>query len=270
MTPTSPGARTALVIAHPAHELRLFGWLAQYRPTVYVLTDGAGRHNRPRIARTASLLRRLGASLGSEFGALTDAAIYRDLLTLEHDALLRVTDRLALAFITDQTDVVVVDAHEDAFLSHDILNAITRAAVLAAGHVLGRNLPIYDYALERAPDECPPELCDNASWLQLETTLLDEKIKAARSYVEVSKEVDEALRSFGAAAFATECLRPVHDIERIRTPESRPIYEMYGEQMVAEGNYQQVVRFESHVLPFFERAANVAPRMESGKLVEAT
>ena len=35
-----PGA-IALMIAHPAHELLLYGWIEQQRPTIHILTTGA-------------------------------------------------------------------------------------------------------------------------------------------------------------------------------------------------------------------------------------
>lgn len=37
---TISSGRAALVVAHPGHELRVYGWLEQARPRVFVLTDG--------------------------------------------------------------------------------------------------------------------------------------------------------------------------------------------------------------------------------------
>ena len=39
-TPEAVG-RTALFVAHPGHELRIYGWLERARPQVHVLTDGS-------------------------------------------------------------------------------------------------------------------------------------------------------------------------------------------------------------------------------------
>jgi hypothetical protein len=49
--------RALLVVAHPGHELRLFGWLSYARADVLVLTDGSGRSARPRINGTYLSLR---------------------------------------------------------------------------------------------------------------------------------------------------------------------------------------------------------------------
>lgn len=251
--------KAALVVAHPAHELRLLGWLEQSRPDVYALTDGRGRRNVPRIERTGRIIRDLRCQPGEVFGDMTDASIYESLLAGQHRVLLRVLDQLADAFTRQRYDVIVVDAHEDAFLSHDVLNALVRGAVLAAEHRLGRELLCYDYALEHDPRSCPEALVGDSCWLRLDNEQLHRKLKIAGQYEEVSAEVSEAIGSYGAQAFAVECLRPLRDLGMIRTPSQKPIYETHGEQMVREGNYREVVRFDQHVAPLFERLRNYSP-----------
>ncbi len=259
LSPHFADRNAALVVAHPAHELRLIGWLEAAKPTVYALTDGRGRRNMPRADRSARLVRSLGCRQGDLFGELTDSGIYASLLRHDHDGLLRVVDRLSNSFVRDRIDMVVVDAHEDAFLSHDVLNAIVRAAVLAASARLGTPIACYDYALEHDPRSCSEEQTDGAIWMRLTPEQLGRKLEAARSYEEVRLEVEEAFGSYGEAAFATECLRPLRDLGTIRRPSEKPIYELHGEQMVREGHYAQVVRFASHVVPLMERLADLAP-----------
>ena len=41
--------RCALVVAHPGHELRVYGWLALRKPDVYILTDGSGHTGNSRL-----------------------------------------------------------------------------------------------------------------------------------------------------------------------------------------------------------------------------
>src|SRR5436309_3594001 len=72
--------RCALVAGHPGHELKVFGWLAEYQPRVYVITDGSGRSGISRIPSTAALLQNAGARSGDIFGAISDAEIYRAIL----------------------------------------------------------------------------------------------------------------------------------------------------------------------------------------------
>jgi hypothetical protein len=52
-------------VAHPGHELRVFGWLHAARPRVFVLTDGSGRTGRSRLPSTTRILREAGAEPAS-------------------------------------------------------------------------------------------------------------------------------------------------------------------------------------------------------------
>ncbi len=54
----------ALVLGHPGHELKVFGWIREYKPLVCTITDGSGRSGVSRISSTAALLARLGALPG--------------------------------------------------------------------------------------------------------------------------------------------------------------------------------------------------------------
>lgn len=251
--------RAALVVAHPAHELRLLGWLGRVRPIVHALTDGRGRAGVPRIARTGGLVDHLGCRRGELFGDLTDAGVYASLLRHDHGALLGTVERLTEAFVRDRVELVVVDAHEDAFLSHDVLNAVVRAAVLAASDRLATKIACYDYALERDPRFCDEEQREGAVWMRLSEEELAKKLVAANGYDEVRREVREAFDTFGEEAFAVECLRPIRGLDTIRAPNEKPIYEVHGEAMVRQGAYDRVVRYREHVLPLFERLTNLAP-----------
>jgi hypothetical protein len=251
--------RAALVVAHPAHELRLLGWLDAVRPVVSVLTDGSGFARRPRIGATARLLEELGAERGPLFGAMPDLDLYAALLGGDHDRLASLAERLADGFVRASIDTVVVDAHEDSILAHDVVHAITRAAVMAASDRLGREVPVYDFTLEQSPAECPPDRADGALWLRLDARQLEQKLAAAWSYAEVRDEVEEAFARFGHHAFAVECLRRVRDRASIPEPVGKPLYERHGERMQRAGRYQRVIRFNEHVRPLFERLAEVTP-----------
>src|SRR3954452_6829734 len=72
--------RALLIVGHPGHELRVYGWLAATRPIVHVLTDGSGREGKSRIASTTAVLDAVGATPGSIYGRMSDAVIYRAIL----------------------------------------------------------------------------------------------------------------------------------------------------------------------------------------------
>src|SRR5258708_215093 len=83
MGPIALKYRSALVIAHPGHELLVYNWLSMANPLVYVLTDGSGHCHKSRLHRTTSILNSLGAQRGSIYGRLTDAEAYSAILAGE-------------------------------------------------------------------------------------------------------------------------------------------------------------------------------------------
>src|SRR5206468_10486420 len=76
ISPTLPGRRAALVIAHPGHELRVHAWVELAQPLAFVLTDGSGHTGQSRLASTSRLLDQTGASSGGIYGRLTDGVLY--------------------------------------------------------------------------------------------------------------------------------------------------------------------------------------------------
>ena len=76
--------RTALVIGHPGHELRVHHWLERTRPVTFVLTDGSGHSDHSRIDSTTQVLAHAGARRGAIYGALTDRALYQAILRGDH------------------------------------------------------------------------------------------------------------------------------------------------------------------------------------------
>src|SRR5688500_19310283 len=97
----STDARAALIVAHPGHELRVYGWLETARPRVYVLTDGSGRSQRSRAASTDAVLEAAGASRGGVYARLTDAELYAAILDHDHKLFIGLADQLADAFLRE-------------------------------------------------------------------------------------------------------------------------------------------------------------------------
>ena len=110
----------ALVVAHPGHELRVFGWASQVHPLTFVLTRGDGRSGESRLDSTSAVLGRIGARAGSIYGRFSDREIYDLLLRHRHDVLLHLRDELARAFADAGIAVVACDAEEYYNPSHDV------------------------------------------------------------------------------------------------------------------------------------------------------
>ncbi|MBC7929598.1 MAG: hypothetical protein H7Z38_03425 [Rubrivivax sp.] len=272
----------AIVVAHPGHEVRVHGWLEQQRPLVFVLTDGAGRAGQPRIAATAEYLKKFGMLPGCIFGRFTDTEVYRLVLARDFDPFLRLSEELARAFVEARVGRVAGDASEGYTTSHDIARLITNAAVELAGRSSGREIANYDFTLVKRPDHCPGPMRARSVWLHLDDEAFARKLGAAfEFYPELAAETADALRGSGHEAvvdyfhlnddehaatdfagldmFRVECLRPVSPADR-PFDSDKPFYELQGERKVANGLYEQVIRYREHMRPLADALAENARR----------
>jgi hypothetical protein len=248
--PLLPDGHAALFIAHPGHELRVYGWLETARPRTFVLTDGTGRSANSRLHSTLRILDEAGGSPGSVCGRFSDLAVYEAILRHDYQMFTGLVHELADEFVCQQISYVVGDATEGYNTAHDICRLVLNAAVEEASRARGVRVGNYDFLLKGRPEECPARLRDRAIWLRLNDDVVGRKLKAAYNYPELSAEVEAAISKNGESAFRVECLRPV-DCEDGTEPYDveKPYYEVYGEQQVASGYYDQVIRYREHILP---------------------
>lgn len=242
--------RPALVVGHPGHELRVYGWLMGVRPEVHVLTDGSGSDGAPRIASTTALLEDVDAVRGSIYARMSDREIYRAILAGDHARFIDLAEELAAALVDRNVELVAGDAIEGFNPSHDVCRYVTNAAVRLASSISRRAIACYAFSLEGPSDSCPDGLRDRAMRVQLDDAMLDRKLQAAHAYAELRSEVESALTRFGPELFRTECLWPVDLADPYGwDPDRIPFYESYGAQRVASGAYDHVVTFREHVRP---------------------
>jgi hypothetical protein len=252
MSTASPlTARTALIVAHPGHELRVHRWLELVKPTVYVLTDGSGRTERSRLPSTTRVLANAGAEPGSIYGWCSDAELYAVVLAGDTAFLLRLVHALADALGDLGAECVVGDAMEGFNPSHDVCRFLINAAVALIRKRTQRELGNFDFLLDGSPRDCPADLQDRAVRVELEETALERKLAAAEGYPELKAEAEAALARFGSQPFRTEWLRPVADCRQglDRMEQEPPYYERVGEGRVGSGHYREVIRYRANVQP---------------------
>jgi hypothetical protein len=263
--------KAAVVVAHPGHEVRVHGWLERESPLVFVLTDGSGRTGQPRIEATGEYLKCFRLRPGCVFGRFTDTEVYRMVLAREFDAFLRLSEELAEAFVAACVRRVAGDASEGYNSTHDIARLVTNAAVELASRATGDSIANYEFPVVHRPDHCAEELRHASLWLRLDDETFARKIAAAfEFYPELAAETRDSLRGNGhqtvsehfklkagahaATAleglemFRVECLRPV-STSAPPFESQKPFYELQGEMRVAEGVYEEVIRFDEHVRP---------------------
>ena len=245
--------RAALVVAHPGHELMVYGWLETARPRVFVLTDGSGRSNQSRLDSTTRIITQVGALPGAIYGRLTDRAAYAAILNHEFVRFIDFARELSKAFVADQTDFVAGDALEGYNPMHDVCRLIINAAVKVASRARAHQIANFAFSLVSQSDARPEPPPANEIWLQLDDSALARKMSAAQGYAELAGEVSGALERTPVNAFRVERLTPVEADAAVRCREAEtPFYEQYGERQVAAGHYQQVLRYADHIAPLAE------------------
>jgi hypothetical protein len=244
----------ALVVGHPGHELKVHGWLEAVRPIVFVLTDGSGRSNQSRLGSTSEILDRVKAQAGDIYGGFSDRAAYAAILNHEFDLFIDLAAKLSQRFVSERIDFVAGDAIEGYNPMHDVCRLVINAAVKAAMHASSQKIVNVAFSLVEQPhaDFDSPE--PNDVWLKLDDEALQRKITAAQGYRELAGEVSDALERAAVNAFRVERLRAA-DAEPCYVAEKPPFYETYGEEQVAAGHYERVLRYSEHIAPLAEALA---------------
>ena len=245
------GRPTALLIGHPGHELRVYGWSRLVHPSVYVLTDGSGTTGMSRLERTTHLLSGIGAKPGTVYGRLTDREIYHAMMAGETARFTEMVDELARAWAEDEIEVAASDANEGYSATHDLCCEMARAATELVRLETGRQIQLYTFCLTEWESAQTEDLPEDSVCVRLSDEVRDEKIAAAKSYAELGDEVERALALVGPDYFGEEYLVPARAYTGKDGPD-KPDYERSGEQRVAEGKYTNVLRYEHHVLPVFQ------------------
>ncbi|HXU09106.1 MAG TPA: hypothetical protein VN743_08925, partial [Blastocatellia bacterium] len=201
--------RAALIVAHPGHELRVYQWLRMAKPCVFVFTDGSGHSGQSRLDRTTTLLEQVGAKPGSIYGRFTDREIYSAILSHNHRLFVDVAEELAHALVAGEFGYVAGDRAEGYNPVHDVCRYVIDAAVELANRKRGASISNYDFMLAGIDRSRPADTLDSELSLDLTEDELSKKLEAARSYDELSADIDQMLRAGGMDGIRTETLRPV-------------------------------------------------------------
>jgi len=247
----APGIRAALVIAHPGHELSLYGWLKLVRPRVFVLTDGSGHSGSPRIERTTNIIRELSAETGSFYGRFSDATVYEMLLTHQFDLFINLARELAAQILNERLDCVVGDASEGYNPTHDVCRLLIDAAVEMVEGTSGRKIKNLQFSVtgkSAAGIIAAPHA--ESICLRLDETTFQQKLLAARNYLELKGEIDAFISTYSTESFRSEYLYEVSHYNADTLPGvTRAYYEQHGEKRVKQGYYKHVIRYREHILP---------------------
>jgi hypothetical protein len=248
--PLDSYCRAAVVIGHPGHELKVFGWIATHHPRVYVLTDGSGQNGVSRLTATENLLAQLGTERGEIFGAATDVEIYEAILEQRVSFFLNILDAIAESFVSHSIDFVAGDLSEGFNPTHDLCRELIDTAVALVQRDGKVSIPNYGFSLTEGESSYEPSHGRDCMHLRLDHDLLCRKLQAARSYAELSGEIQSAIQHYGEEYFGVECLKKNNPtVPPLWAESGKPHYERWGEQRKAEGKYASVIRYREHIVP---------------------
>ena len=201
---------SAIVVAHPGHELRVFHWMERTQPLYCCLTEGSGGAASSRMPSTDAVLARVGSRrrpalrplcrqgdlpLPARTGASTSSSTSSKSWRI-------------CSWRRASTPSPATPSKASTRRTTSAASSSTAPWRWRAGEAR-RPIDNRDFVLEGRPDACPEASRAAATWLRLDDAALDRKIDAALQYPELRPEVHAALERFGRGAFAVECLRPV-------------------------------------------------------------
>jgi len=240
------GKRPLLLIAHPGHELRLFGWLRREQPLIVIVTDGSGSTGVSRV----DLSERVVECTGGEIvvaGHFREPDLYERILCGDHAPLKAFATRLGEIAASANVSRSVCDASEGYHPAHDLCLPLALAAVRSAriSPEIREYAVIGDPRMGRQIEGNVAMTLDDATWR--------EKIACSRRYATDSgsvleQEVRYMFDTFGEEAFRHEVLQPAGRITA-QLEHGQRYYERRGEQQVAAGRYQRVLRHAEHMRP---------------------
>ena len=246
----SKGKKTALVIGHPGHELRIYGIVELYKPRVYIITDGSGNSGHSRVYNSVKILEQSGATMSPIAGYFTDKEIYRVILENDFAALDTFIKTLWNDLQSHPIDTIIGDAIEGFNPTHDLCRYIINTLVRLLNKNRSTQLNNYDFLLDRmiTPDEETEAIS-----LRLTNENFETKYTAAANYEELAAELKMAIEKYGKEPFKTEYIRPVFPIDESKNwKDGIPYYEKYGLEKIKAGTYKQAITYTSHMKPIIE------------------
>jgi hypothetical protein len=235
---------SAMIVAHPGHELLLHHWLEIDRPIVFALTDGSGGHGEDRRPMSLRIIQSAGASVGSVFGLAPDKQWYAAILAGDYGLFDQASRLIAAACRAAGVTRIVTDPVEFYNPMHDLCHALAAGIVRSLRGSGASNVGLFDYAIERPDRRSIPAAME----FSLTDEALRRKLGAIASYLPLASEAERhagTVRNHACerlyAIDATEAW-PCQLVEE-------PFYEQFGRRRISDGVYRELITYHAHVRP---------------------
>lgn len=230
--------RPLLLHAHPGHELRLFGWMEQHKPTLFLMTDGSGG-GVSRTHHSLEIVKRTGACAGAAFGLAPDRDWYAAVLAGDQSLFGSVIEAVVHAATALAATRIVSDAVDGYNPMHDLCEVVAASAVAvlkSRGHAV-------EHLVARAVSG--GDDTDVVSTIRLDRQTLVRKQSAIESYMPLAEEVRRLLQEEPDALACERLRRPTFAWGERWSPS----WENIGASRVAASKYAQRIEYLSHVRP---------------------
>jgi len=164
-------------------------------------------------------------------------------------------DRLAELFCSFAPDRLITDSAEGYNPVHDLCHF----AVLAAVRKSGRNIPVFEIALNYDPGDFAHARAEDCLVYALDADALDAKLDAMRAYIGeagpgLAAEAEDLLARHGESGQAREILRPALQRAGYDSAFSAeaPFFERHGLKRVREGKYAEALTLSGHLAPVLD------------------
>ena len=232
-----------LIIAHPGHELRLFGWIEEFRPLVCILTDGSGSMGPSRIEFSHHVLDACGTQHGPVMGLLPDRDWDAALLEGDPDPFVTAADLIANAASAGST--VVSDPVEGYNPMHDLASAVAdRVARMTGGERM-------TFPLMRPAQ--PHQL------FVLSEAAIQRKSAAITGYVPLANEAAALLLQHPDSLAVEMLCKETWSWPTYLSAELE--YERIGRSRAIAGLYSMTITYGAHVLPIANRLGSASGLM---------
>lgn len=223
--------QTCLIVAHPGHELRLFGWMETHRPVVCILTDGSGNTGESRTQFSRTAIGAAGAFIGKVMGAHPDRRWYESVLAGDSRPFLEVASTIADTLA--RGCLIVSDPVEGYNPMHDLCSSV---ADLVAAQVGGTRAV---YALM--------DPLKAGSTQRLGPERAARKRLAVEAYTPLRDEGRALLQRHPDALYCEQLCHGSYGWPE--TPASPPQYEAIGDARIEAGLYRSPITYAAHVRP---------------------
>lgn len=274
-----PSGRGALSIAHAGHELRLHRFIEIVKPYIFVMSEGekiGGRDSRMKYS-----FRHLNDTVDekdfmgiqtiqiaeNKFQYINDLQIHDEILLGRTGFFGMYISMMIDRMKEKKVDYIVCDASESTDSIHEMCRIATDIAIKYIHKTTGKEIFNYEYSVNRKFDSDLTEDCvhiklDNEAMnrkvinilnyhqsifedlkpdISLDMNVVSELRKTKQGMFELKKIIEEINPDF----LSNEYIRPYI----YKEPTERPLYEIKGEALLAQGNHTGAIQYEKHIKP---------------------